>query len=165
MEQMNKYDLPETIAPNQKTLGVMLPYTPLHNLLLSNDVEILIMTSANVHGLPLEYKNESAVEKLWNIVDYFLHHNRDIYIPVDDSVVKVIDNEVHIIRRARGYVPEPIKHSNVKPILACGPNMKNTFAIAKEDFLFLSQHNGDLENVETLKYYKNNIEHFKNIFS
>lgn len=165
LDQMESYSLPETIAPNQKTLGVMLPYTPLHHLLFSNNVEILIMTSANVHGLPLEYKNESAVEKLGDIVDYFLQHNRDIYIPVDDSVVKVIDNEVHIIRRARGYAPEPIKQSNVKPILACGPNMKNTFSIVKEDFLFLSQHNGDLENIETIEHYKNNIEHYKNIFS
>ncbi|MBC2582144.1 carbamoyltransferase HypF [Clostridium sp. DJ247] len=165
LDKIHSYNLPESIASHQKTLGVMLPNTPLHHLLFSGNIEILIMTSANVHGLPLEYMNESAVEKLGDIVDYFLMHNRDIYIPVDDSVVKVIDNEVHVIRRARGYAPEPIKQSNVKPILACGPNMKNTFCIAKENFLLLSQHNGDLENIETIEHYKNNMEHFKKIFS
>jgi len=165
LDQANGYDLPKCIAPHQKTLGVMLPYTPLHHLLFGNDMEVLIMTSANGNGLPLEYKNESAVEKLGNVADYFLQHNRDIHAPVDDSVVKVIDNEIHMIRRARGYVPEPIKKDNIREILACGSNMKNTFCIAKENFIFLSQHNGNLENVETIEYYKNNIEHFKNIFN
>jgi len=164
LDQTNSYNLPQYVAPDQKTLGVMLPYTPLHHLLFEDEIEALIMTSANVHGLPLEYKNESAVEKLGHIVDYFLQHNRDIYVPIDDSVVKVVDNEVRMIRRARGYAPEPIKKENIKEILACGSNMKNTFCVAKENFLFLSQHNGDLENVETIEHYKNNIEHYKNIF-
>nr|WP_026038384.1 carbamoyltransferase HypF [Clostridium arbusti] len=165
LDQTNGYDLPKCIAPHQKTLGVMLPYTPLHHLLFGNDIEALIMTSANGNALPLEYKNESAVEKLGHIADYFLQHNRDINAAIDDSVVKVIDNEIHMIRRARGYVPEPIKKDNIREILACGSNMKNTFCIAKENFIFLSQHNGNLENVETIEHYKNNIEHFKNIFN
>ncbi|MFT8313039.1 MAG: carbamoyltransferase HypF [Clostridium sp.] len=165
LAQANGYDLPKCIAPHQKTLGVMLPYTPLHHLLFGNNIDALIMTSANSHGLPLEYKNESAVDKLRNVADYFLQHNRDIHAPIDDSVVKVVDNEIHMIRRARGYVPEPIKKDNIKEILACGSNMKNTFCIAKENFIFLSQHNGNLENVETIEHYKNNIEHFKNIFN
>lgn len=164
LEQANGYDLPQAIAPKQKTLGVMLPYTPLHYLLFEDNIEALIMTSANLNGLPLEYKNESAVEKLGNIADYFLMNNRDIYAPIDDSVVKVVNNEVHMIRRARGYVPEPIKIENTKEILACGSNMKNTFCIGKENFLFLSQYNGDLENLETIEHYRNNIEHFKNVF-
>jgi hydrogenase maturation protein HypF len=164
LDQANNYDLSQAIAPNQKTLGVMLPYTPLHYLLFEDNIEALIMTSANVNGLPLEYKNKSAIEKLGNIADYFLVHNRDIYTPIDDSVVKVVNNEVRMIRRARGYVPEPIKMENTKEILACGSNMKNTFCIAKENFLFLSQYNGDLGNIETIEHYKNNIEHFKNIF-
>ncbi|MDP4145216.1 MAG: carbamoyltransferase HypF [Bacillota bacterium] len=164
LEQNNDYDLPQCIAPNQSTLGVMLPYTPLHHLLFQGDIEVLVMTSANVHGLPLEYENESAVEKLGHIVDYFLQHNRDIQMPIDDSIVRVVDNEIRMIRRARGYAPEPIKKDNVKEILALGSNMKNTFCIAKDNFLFLSQHNGDLENIETAEHYKNNIEHYKNIF-
>lgn len=163
LDQADNYDLSQYIAPNQKTLGVMLPYTPLHYILFRDDIKALIMTSANVSSLPLEYKNESVIEKLRNVADYFLLNNRDIYIPVDDSVVRVVNNQVHMIRRARGYVPEPIKRNYIKEILACGPNMKNTFCIAKENFLFLSQYNGDLENIETIEHYKNNIEHFKNI--
>ncbi len=163
--QSDNYNLSRYIAPNQKTLGVMLPYTPLHYLLFEDSIKILVMTSANINGLPLEYKNESAVKKLTEIADYFLLHNRDIHMSVDDSVVRVMNNEVHMIRRARGYVPEPIKMENTKEILACGSNMKNTFCVGKENNLFLSQYNGDLENLETFEHYENNIEYFKNIFN
>lgn len=165
LKRKPSYNFPENIAPSQNTLGVMLPYTPLHELLFVDGSDTLIMTSANVYGLPLEYKNDSAQNKLRDIVDYYLMHNRDIHIPVDDSVVKFIGNEERMIRRARGYVPDPLKIKNIKSILACGPNMKNTFCIAKEDFIFISQHNGDLENIETYEHYKRNVEHFKNIFS
>ena len=165
LKQNSHYNLPETIAPNQNTLGVMLPYTPLHQLIFNEDIEVLVMTSANYFGLPLEFENEKAVEHLTSIVDYFLMHNRDIHIPVDDSVAKVFNEDELLIRRARGYAPDPIKYETVSEILACGPNMKNTFAISKENFIFLSQHNGDLENLETIMHYKRNIEHFKNIFS
>jgi len=153
-------------APKQKTLGVMLPYTPLHEILFWNEnIEVLIMTSANISGLPLEYDNDTAITHIGNIVDYFLLHNRDIYIPVDDSIARVINNKVRLIRRARGYVPYPFNFKGIKPILACGSNMKNTFSIGKNDFIFVSQYNGDLENIETFNHYKRNIEHFKNIFS
>lgn len=155
---------PEEIAPKQKNIGVMFPYTPLHILLFDNELEALVMTSANGYGLPIEYENESAKKKLKDIADYYLFHNRDIHIPVDDSVVKVIKGKMRIIRRARGFVPEPIIVNNIKPILAVGSNMKNTFCIAKENFLILSQHNGDLDNVETYENFIRNIEHFKNIF-
>jgi hydrogenase maturation protein HypF len=156
--------LPTALAPGQNTLGVMLPYTPLHHLLFKAGVEVLVMTSANIHGLPLEYKNEETYEHLKDIADYFLLHDRDIYIPVDDSVTRVIGGKERVIRRARGYSPEPIIYEETLPILACGSNMKNTFCISKNSFLFLSQHNGDLENLETYNHYVNNIEHFKNIF-
>jgi hydrogenase maturation protein HypF len=163
--QSANYNLSRYIAPNQKTLGIMLPYTPLHYLLFEDSVKVLVMTSANINGLPLEYKNEGAVKKLTEIADYFLLHNRDIHMPIDDSVVRIMNNEVHMIRRARGYVPEPIKMENIKEILACGSNMKNTFCVGKENNLFLSQYNGDLENLETFEHYENNIEYFKNIFN
>ncbi len=165
LSQRQDYSLTEVIAPNQKTLGVMLPYTPLHELLFNEGMDIMIMTSANFYSLPLEFNNDSAVKNLSSIVDYFLFHNRDIYIPVDDSVVKVINDEEMIIRRARGYAPDPFKYEDIEEILACGPNMKNTFSIGKENFIFMSQHNGDLENLETIEHYRRNIEHFKNIFS
>ncbi|MCB2292808.1 carbamoyltransferase HypF [Clostridium algoriphilum] len=163
--QNESYNLSQNIAPNQRTIGVMLPYTPIHILLFSEKLKVLVMTSANTNGLPIEYKADSARDGLSGIVDYFLQHNREIHVPVDDSVLKVVDEKQTIIRRARGYVPEPFKANNIKNILACGSNMKNTFCIGKEDFLFLSQFNGNLENLETFDHYKNNVEHFKNIFS
>ena len=165
LDQKKDYDLPQTIAPHQKTLGVMLPYTPLHSLLFSNKIEALIMTSANANGLPIEHTDSGARKSLSGIVDYFLIHNREIYLPIDDSVIRVVEEKQTIIRRARGFAPEPFKALNMRDILACGPNMKNTFCISKEGFLFLSQFNGDLENLETFEHYKNNIEHFKKVFS
>lgn len=165
LNQKDCFDLPGNIAPNQQTLGVMLPYTPIHILLFSEKLKVLIMTSANVNGLPIEYKDNSARAGLSGIVDYFLMHNREIHVPIDDSVIKVVDKQQTIIRRARGFVPEPFKWKSIRNILACGPNMKNTFCISKEGFLFLSQFNGDLENLETFEHYKKNIQHFKDIFS
>ena len=165
LDQKQTYDLPKTIAPNQKTLGVMLPYTPLHSLLFSDKIEALIMTSANVNGLPIEHSDAGARKSLSGIVDYFLIHNREIRLPIDDSVLRVVEEKQTIIRRARGFAPEPFKASNMRDILACGPTMKNTFCISKEGFLFLSQFNGDLENLETFEHYKNNIERYKELFS
>lgn len=156
--------LPQEIAPNQLTLGIMLPYTPLHYLLFDTSPEILIMTSANLNSLPLEYENLPASKSLNKIADLFLMHNRDIFSPIDDSVTRVIDDETISIRRARGYTPEPIKYNTKNSILSCGSNMKNTFCISKDNYIFMSQHNGDLENLETINRYKQNIEHFKNIF-
>jgi len=165
LNKFNNYNLPETLAPNQNTLGVMLPFTPLHELLFFKDLNVLVMTSANVHGLPLEHINETAIDHLSDIVDYFLMHDRDIFMPVDDSVSKVVLGHERIIRRARGYAPEPITFKTEAPILSCGSNMKNTTCISKDGFLFLSPHNGDLENLETYEHYKSNIEHLKNIFA
>ena len=165
LNKLDNYSLPETLAPNQNTLGVMLPFAPLHELLFLKDLNVLIMTSANVHGLPLEHINETAVEHLGDLVDYFLMHDRDIFIPIDDSVSKIVLGRERVIRRARGYAPEPITFKAEIPILACGSNMKNTTCISKDNFLFLSPHNGDLENLETFEHYKSNIEHLKNIFN
>ncbi|MGV8905301.1 MAG: carbamoyltransferase HypF [Acetobacterium sp.] len=165
LNQKENCDLPENIAPNQNTMGVMLPYTPIHILLFSEKVKVLIMTSANVNGLPIEYQDQSARTSLTGIVDYYLMYNRDIHVPVDDSVLKVVSNTQTMIRRARGFVPEAFKAAHMENILACGPNMKNTFCISKEGSLFLSQFNGDLENLETYEHYKKNVEHFKKIFA
>lgn len=168
LNKNNNYDLnmplPDIIAPFQNTLGVMLPYTPLQELLFEDGLEVLIMTSGNAHGLPLEHKNIEAVDNLSNVTDYFLMNNREIHIAIDDSIVKVIENEEYILRRARGYVPEPITKNVKYSILACGSNMKNTFCISKENHLFLSQHNGDLSTLENYKRYVENIEHFKSMF-
>lgn len=165
LERNSNYSLPDEVAPSQNTLGVMLPYTPLHQLLFQDDIEVLIMTSANINGLPLEYENEPAIKNLGNIADYFLLHNRDIFIPVDDSVTKVVEHKQRLIRRARGYVPEPIVFKAEEGILCLGPNMKNTFCLSKSGYIFISQHNGDLENLETYEHFKRNVNHFKKIFS
>lgn len=160
-----EYSLPEDLAPGQTTLGAMLPYTPLHYLLFKDGIDILVMTSANISSLPLEYDNDQAFENLNGIIDFFLFHDRDIHIPIDDSVAKVIHGKVRLIRRARGYVPDPFNFQIKNSILAMGPNMKNTFAINKEGYIFLSQFNGDLENLETVNHYKRNIKHLSSIFS
>ncbi|GKU25907.1 carbamoyltransferase HypF [Clostridium folliculivorans] len=165
LNRNDQYNLPESIAPYQKTLGVMIPYTPLHMVLFDDELDMLIMTSANTNGLPIEYNNQGARDSLKDVVDYFLMNDREIHIPVDDSVVQVVDGKIRMIRRARGYVPEPFRFNGVENILACGSNMKNTFSFTKENFLFVSQYNGDLENVQTLNHYENNIEHFKKIFT
>lgn len=165
LNQIKNSTLPKNIAPFQKTLGVMLPYTPLHELLFQGDIEVLVMTSANIYGLPLEYENQSAIKNLSSISDYFLMHNRDINIPIDDSVVKVINEEILMFRRARGYTPEAFKLVGVKNILACGSNMKNTFSISRDNYIFLSHHIGDLENLETILHYERNIKHFSDMFS
>jgi len=165
LKRKSRFSLPEDLAPGQTTLGAMLPYTPLHYLLFKDGLDILVMTSANISSLPLEYDNDKAFESLKGIVDYFLFHDRDIHISIDDSVARYLHGKVRLIRRARGYVPDPYNFEIKEPILAIGPNMKNTFAINKEGYIFVSQFNGDLENLETINHYKRNIKHLSSIFS
>ena len=161
--------LSENIAPGNQYLGFMLPYTPLHHLLFYNSpLKILVMTSGNISDEPIAYENEEAVERLCNIADYFLLHNRDIHIRLDDSVSRILPftGEEYIIRRSRGYVPEPVKIEGLRvsvPILACGGHTKNTFAIASEDEIILSHHIGDMENMETYISFTRSIEHFKKL--
>jgi hydrogenase maturation protein HypF len=157
--------LPLNVAPDNNRLGVMLPYTPLHHLLFDDSIEVLVMTSANVSGLPIVYKNEEALEKLNNVVDYFLLNDRDIHVPVDDSVARVILGEERIIRRSRGYAPIPVIIEGIKETLAYGSHLKNTFCISKEQFAFMSQHMGDMDNLEAYKNYEYNVEHFKNLYN
>lgn len=156
--------LPNNIAFNNNKLGVMFPYTPLHHLLFDEELTVLIMTSANVSGLPIIYKNDEALESLKDVVDYFLLHDREIHVPVDDSVSRVVLGKESVIRRSRGYAPLPIRVEDITETLACGANLKNSFCISKKQFAFLSQHIGDLENLETYKSLENNIKHFKSIY-
>ncbi len=157
--------LPYNIAPDSNKLGVMLPYTPLHYLLFKEGIEVLVMTSANLRKLPIEYKNEDALKKLNNIVDYFLIHNREIYIPVDDSVSRVILGEERVLRSSRGYSPIYMNIENKKDILACGSHLKNTFALSKDKNVFISQYIGDMDNLETYDRFENNVFHYKNIYN
>lgn len=155
------------VAPLQKNWGVMLPYSPLHHLLLAKSNLILVMTSGNQSDEPIAFQNEDASQRLNNIADYFLFHNREIYRRCDDSVTRVFEGEEMILRRARGYVPQPLKVDLGfrKHILASGAQLKNTFCLARDNFAFLSTHIGDLENFETLDFYVKEIERFKKLCS
>ncbi|MBU0661747.1 carbamoyltransferase HypF, partial [Patescibacteria group bacterium] len=153
------------VAPHQNTLGVMLPYSPLHHLLLDGLIKALVMTSGNVSDEPIAYKNEEAFERLSRIADYFLFHNREIHMRCDDSVTRIIEGKPYILRRSRGYVPFPIKLSfPLEMILACGGELKNTFCLTRGQYAFMSHHIGDLENLETLTSFEEGTEHFKKLF-
>ena len=159
--------LPELIAPINKYLGFFLPYTPIHHLLFhfNRNLNILIMTSGNFSEEPIIYEDGFAFERLKSICDFFLTHNRKIYINCDDSVLRIFNKKIYFIRRSRGYVPSPIEvpYSSEKIIFAAGGDLKNTFAFVKNDNVYLSQHIGDLENYSSIESYKKSIEIFKNI--
>ena len=125
------------------------------------------MTSGNVSYEPIAYKDTEALERLKGIADYFLVHDRDIFMRCDDSVVKVVEDKETILRRSRGYAPSPVRlqYSFPKPVLACGAFLKNTFCLARGNHAFLSHHIGDLENTETMNSYETAIEHYKRLFS
>jgi hydrogenase maturation protein HypF len=143
----------------------MLPYSPLHHLLLNGTLKTLVMTSGNISDEPIAYKNEEAIHRLRNIADYFLLHNRDIHMRCDDSVTRVFDGKPYILRRSRGYVPFPIKLPfPLEMILACGGELKNTFCLTRGHYAFMSYHIGDLENLETLASFEEGVEHFKRLF-
>ena len=146
-------------------VGVMLPYTPLHYLLFGDDIDMLIMTSANLSDTPIMYKNNEALEKLRGIADGFLLHDRDIQTRCDDSLCWVLDGREYFARRSRGYVPFPVKLEDSRTrILACGAEQKASFCLSKEDYIFPSQHIGDLKNYETLENYEAQIAHFERLF-
>lgn len=154
----------EHISENQY-IGIMLPYTPVHYMLMDEDIDYLIMTSANISDMPIIYKNDEAVEKLKGIADGFLLNNRDIHVRCDDSLIRIFEGREYPLRRSRGYVPFPIKLNHpVEGVLACGGEQKASFALTKGSYVFLSQHIGDLKNMETLENYEEQVEHFKRLF-
>jgi hydrogenase maturation protein HypF len=151
------------VAPGHRYLGLMLPYTPLHFLLMEHAPAALVMTSGNLSEEPLVHANDEARRKLAGLADAFLMHDRDIQAPCDDSVVRPVDASAVIpLRRARGLVPAPI-YLPVKsePVLGVGAEQKNTFCVAAHGVALLSQHVGDLDSVETFDYYQRAITHFK----
>lgn len=156
------------VSPDVNTVGVMLPYTPLHYLLLEpeeNFPEVLVMTSGNLSEEPIAYEDKEAQKRLLPIADAFLMHNRPIYMRVDDSVMSVSVNGVVPIRRARGYAPDSISLPFViPPVLATGAELKNTFCLTRDQYAFLSHHIGDMENLETFNSFVEGIEHFQKIF-
>ncbi len=155
----------QAVAPNLKYLGVMLPYTPLHHLLLRESNLPLVMTSGNLSEEPIAKDNDEALRRLSGIADYFLVHNRDIYARYDDSVTFVQNGAVQLIRRARSYAPYPI-HLNfhAKQTLGCGAEEKNTFCLTRDNYAFISQHIGDMENLETLEHFETTFALYKKLF-
>ncbi|OGW39536.1 MAG: carbamoyltransferase HypF [Nitrospirae bacterium RBG_13_39_12] len=199
-------NLTEAISPNNPCIGFMLPYTPLHYLLFYypltrtdtgiiekpqevTNFEALIMTSGNISEEPIVIDNNEAISRLSGIADAFLIHNRDIFMRVDDSVVRVIGNKVgadgqvkqynseekpaditrnislSFIRRSRGYVPDPIPlHEDGPEVLGCGSDIKNTFTLTKGSFAIPSQHIGDMENYETLEFFEESLKNLKDVY-
>lgn len=177
LEKKQDLWLPAAIASFNRTLGIMLPYTPIHHILfgLEGFPEALVMTSGNLSSEPIFYKDCEAIAGLTGIADAFLTNNRDIYMRTDDSVTRVFNEKEYIIRRSRGYVPEPVRldaqkllgigpEQELPSILACGGELKNVFCLNKGNLFYLSHHIGDLENESTFKAFENAIEHFKKLF-
>jgi hydrogenase maturation protein HypF len=165
VEWKNTSTISPAVAPNLIYLGVMLPYTPLHHLLLRETGIPLVMTSGNISEEPIAKDNDEALRRLSGISDYFLVHNRDIYACYDDSVTIVERGTPQLIRRARGYAPYPIHLKfRSQQIIGCGAELKNTFCLARDEYAFLSQHIGDMENLETMDHFENTIALYKKLF-
>ncbi len=159
------------VAGFYRTLGVMLPYTPLHVLLLEalQDVlplPVVVMTSGNLSDEPIVTDNDEAKDTLKSMADAFVHHNRPIYIRCDDSIVKMAaDNQPQLLRRSRGYVPDIIETAlEGPPLLAVGGELKNTFAFYQQGKVYLSHHLGDLENMKAYQAFQEGIAHFKRLY-
>lgn len=159
------------LAPGNKTLGVMLAYTPLHCLLFADrpsnasEFTALVMTSGNISDEPIVTSNEEAWQRLSKVADYFLFHNRGIYMRVDDAVARTFENRPVVLRRSRSYAPHPIDlGAECTEVLACGAELKNTLCLTKGHYAILSQHIGDLENYETLEFFKETLANLKKLF-
>ena len=159
-------DVAAAAAPGNRQLGVMLPYTPLHHLLVKAVARPLVLTSGNVSDEPIAYRDRDALDRLGGIADAFLVHDRAIHIRTDDSVARACRGRPVLIRRSRGFVPEPVvvRGGFPRPVLGCGAELKNTFCLAKGTRAFVSHHIGDLENAETLRSFTEGIAHFRRLF-
>lgn len=158
-------ELSPRLAPDTPMLGIMLPYTPLHHILMEEGPEVLVMTSANISEEPLVFRDDDAFSTLRDIADAFLIHNREIQRPCDDSVMSVVQGDGRFIRRSRGFVPRSIELKKRKAqILATGASEKNTFCLCKDGKAFLSHHIGDLNNEKSLDAYIRGIEDFLRMF-
>ena len=162
--------LAPSLAPGMGELGVMLPYTPLHHLLFATAgcPKTLVMTSGNHNGEPLCAGNDEAVSRLGSIADYFLLHNREIVTRIDDSVMRIMQERPRCLRRARGFAPASVALSYdlqtaPPPLLACGSAQKNTFCLVQENKAYVSQHIGDMVNIESLDFFKESIYHVQSM--
>ncbi|MEG1538203.1 MAG: Sua5/YciO/YrdC/YwlC family protein, partial [Clostridiales bacterium] len=162
-KRMDAAPLAAEIAPHNGRLGVMLPYTPLHHLLLRG-LTALVMTSGNVTDEPIAYEDQDAVQRLAGIADCFLTHNRPIFRRCDDSVAIWAAGFPRLYRRSRGYTPEPLRLVGGCDLLAVGGEQKNTFCLVRGEDAFLSQHIGDLDEVNTYDGYRREIADFCRMF-
>src|SRR5712664_1159445 len=143
------------VAPGLDELGVMLPYTPLHHLLLRDGPEHLVMTSGNLAEEPIAKDNAAALERLAGIADVFLLHDREIHTRADDSVARIVAGKAQPVRRSRGHVPEPIELGfSAPPVLAVGANLKNAVCMTRDGDAYLSPHVGDLDHLETFAFFR-----------
>jgi hydrogenase maturation protein HypF len=158
--------LAAAVAPGNRFLGLMLPYTPLHHLLTAAVGGPFVLTSGNVSDEPIAYEDADALARLAGIADAFLLHDRRIHVRTDDSVVRVFDGRELPVRRSRGYAPQPLRLARPvpRPVLGCGAELKHTFCLAKGAHAFLSHHVGDLENYATLRAFTENVAHFRRLF-
>jgi hydrogenase maturation protein HypF len=160
-----------SVAPRSRDLGVMLPYSPLHHLLMADAAAALVMTSGNLSDEPIAYRDDEAVARLSRIADLFCVHDRPIHMRTDDSVVRAIDPALQsrpvLLRRSRGYVPESVDLplEARQPLLGCGAELKNAFCVAKRHRAWVSHHLGDLTNYETFRSFSEGIEHFERLFA
>lgn len=156
--------LPKCIAPNQKRIGIMLPYTPLHHLLFADGLEYIVMTSGNLSGRPICYKDTDVVQMLKGVADYYLVHNREINTPVDDSVIKIVHKSEMVSRCSRGYAPEAFIMDTEHDLLALGAEQKNSICITQNGYANISQYIGDLKDYDTYKVFCGVVENFKSLF-
>jgi hydrogenase maturation protein HypF len=159
----------EEVAPKQRMLGVMLPYTPLHHLILEDAGRLLVMTSGNLSEEPIARENDEALRRLGGLADVFLFHDREIHARYDDSLWMVEqageESRPQPIRRARGYAPSPVRLPfEIGSILAVGADLKNTFCVTRERYAFLSQHIGDMENLETEEHFEQALALYRHLF-
>jgi hydrogenase maturation protein HypF len=157
----------EAVAPRSAELGVMLPYSPVYQLLLADVGEPLVMTSGNVSDEPIAYEDDDALERLAPIVDVVVTHDRPIHTRVDDSVLRVAAGRPLPLRRSRGAVPSPL-HLPLparRHVLACGAELKSTFCLARGRRPWVSHHIGDLKTAETLASFQEGVRHFERLFA
>lgn len=167
LRKREPFGLAAGVAPHNKYLGVMLPYTPLHHLLLARDPLVcLVMTSGNRADEPIAYRDDEVAAQLAGIADYYLTHDRPIARRVDDSVTRVFGGREYLLRRSRGYVPLPIDLGDNygASVLAVGAELKNTFCLTKGSQAFVSHHLGDLENAAALAAFEEGITSFRELF-
>jgi hydrogenase maturation protein HypF len=166
MEQRWDAAIAAGVAPGNRTLGVMLPYTPLHELLFADaPFDCLVMTSGNRSEEPIVTANGEAIRQFAGVADALLLHDRDIHMRVDDSVVRTFESRTRILRRSRGFAPRPIDlGSPVAEILACGAELKNTLCLTRDHHAIVSQHIGDLSNYESLQFFEETLANLKRLF-